>query len=58
MAFQLSGALWRSCHEGNPITLPDLKALDEFDSGFAAARPQLPRYSRTGSKTETGGHEP
>ena len=58
LAFQLSGALWRSSHEGSRITLPDLKALDEFDSGFAAARPQLPRYSRTGSKTETGGHEP
>ena len=58
VAFQLSGALWRSSHEGNQITLPDLRALDEFDSGFAAARPQLPRYSRTGSEAETGGHEP
>jgi hypothetical protein len=58
LAFQLSGALWRSSHEGSRITLPDLKALDAFDCGFAAAQPQLPRYSRTGSKTEMGGHEP
>ncbi len=58
LAFQLSGALWRSSHEGNRITLPDLKVLDEFDSGYAAARPQLPRYSRTGCATETGGHGP
>jgi hypothetical protein len=57
LAFQLSGALWRSSHEGSRITLTDLKALDEFDGGFAAARPQLPRYSRTGSKAEAGGHE-
>lgn len=58
LAFQLSGALWRSSHEGSRITLPDLKALDEFDSGFAAARPQLPRYAGIGCKTATGGHGP
>ncbi len=54
LAFQLSGALWRSSHEGSRITLPDGKALDDFDSGFAAARPQLPRYARTGCNLETG----
>ncbi|MGO8930080.1 MAG: hypothetical protein ACLQU3_24695 [Limisphaerales bacterium] len=58
LAFQLSGALWRSSHEERRITLPDLKAWDEFDSGYAAARPQLPRYSRIGCKTATGGHGP
>lgn len=56
LAFQLSGALWRSSHEGSWIILADMKALDEFDSGFAAARPQLPRYSGIGGKSATGGY--
>jgi predicted dehydrogenase len=58
LAFQLSGALWRSSHGGNRITLPDLKALDEFDSGFAAAQPQLPRYAGSGGEMATGGYGP
>jgi predicted dehydrogenase len=58
LAFQLSGALWRSSHEESRITLPDLKALDEFDNGFATARPQLPRYAGVGGKTASGGHGP
>jgi hypothetical protein len=58
LAFQLSGALWRSSHECSRITLTDLKALDEFDSGYAAAQPHLPRYAGMGGKTATDGHAP
>jgi predicted dehydrogenase len=45
LAYQLSGALWKSSHEQRPIKLADLAALKEFDSGFRRARPTLPRYA-------------
>jgi predicted dehydrogenase len=48
IAFQLSGALWRASHEGRRIELADLPALHSFDSGYRAARPQLPRYQPSG----------
>lgn len=38
LAFQLSGVLWRSCHERRRIDIANLAALNGFDSGFQAAR--------------------
>ena len=34
LAFQLSGALWKSSHEERPIQVADLVALKMFDSGL------------------------
>jgi len=45
LAFQLSGVLWRSSHEQRRIEVPNLQALEGFDSGYRAARPQLPHYA-------------
>lgn len=44
LAFQLSGALWRASHERRRVALPNLTAVQTFDSGYAAAYPHLPRY--------------
>lgn len=46
LAYQLSGALWRSSHERRPLYLANLGALCACDSGYAAALPRLPRYGR------------
>jgi len=43
--FQLSGLLWRSSYENRPIDIPNLEVLQRFDSGFAAEKDRLPRYS-------------
>ena len=43
-AFQLSGALWRSSHEGRRVAIADLAVLNGFDNGFRAAREHLPHY--------------
>ncbi len=51
LAFQLSGALWRSSFEGRRIELADLAAINSFDSGYQAALPGLPRYPASGSKS-------
>jgi predicted dehydrogenase len=45
LAFQLSGALWRSSRERRRIDIADLRALNGFDSGFRAARENLPPYA-------------
>jgi hypothetical protein len=44
LAFQLSGVLWRSSFERRRIELTNLQELNDFDSGYGAARPDLPRY--------------
>jgi len=54
LAFQLSGALWRSSREGRPVEVADLKALDGFDSGFRAALEHLPRYAPAGNSGHDG----
>ena len=52
LAFQLSGALWHASHEGRRIELADLPAVHAFDSGFRAARPGLPRYSTSETRSD------
>jgi predicted dehydrogenase len=52
LAFQLSGALWKSSHEGRVINIPNLEGLNAFDSGFRAAVPHLPRYSPNTGKPD------
>ena len=45
LAFQLSGALWRSSHQRRRLEIAGLPELEAFDSGYRAARPGLPRYA-------------
>ncbi len=47
LAYQLSAVLWKSSRDRRRIDIPDLPALTTFDSGFKAARSQLPRYIDT-----------
>jgi len=56
LAFQLSGALWKSSHEERPIQVADLAALKTFDSGFRLARPNLPRYAASGRESTHDSH--
>jgi hypothetical protein len=50
LVFQLSGALWRSSHDGRRVEIPGLEALSDFDSGFPAACRDLPRYPASRSQ--------
>jgi len=51
LAFQLSGALWRGSHERRRIEIAGLQELHAFDSGYRAALPDLPRYSKSAEDT-------
>jgi len=42
--YQLSSALWRSCHDRREIRLRSGGDLLAFDAGFAAAVPSFPKY--------------
>ncbi|MEK6237016.1 MAG: hypothetical protein N2C14_20095 [Planctomycetales bacterium] len=44
LTYQLSGALWRSSQERGSVRLASMAELLGFDSGFAEARANLPRY--------------
>jgi predicted dehydrogenase len=55
-AFQLSGALWRSSHEGRRIDLADLKALNGFEAGFKAAREKSPPHVAAARETGQADH--
>jgi hypothetical protein len=56
IAFQLSGALWKSSHEQKPIKMNDLAALKAFDSSFRLARPNLPRYAAPAHEPARNSH--
>ncbi|MCL4178164.1 MAG: hypothetical protein KJ072_10545 [Verrucomicrobia bacterium] len=58
LAFQLSGALWKSSHEQEPVKVAALAALKAFDSGFRLARPHLPRYAAPGREPACNSHGP
>lgn len=45
LTYQLSSALWRSCHTGEAIEFSSLEELIAFDAGFAAAAAHFPRYA-------------
>lgn len=45
LTYGLSSLLWRSCHDGAPVTVRDADDLLAFDAGFAAAAATFPRYA-------------
>ncbi len=57
LAYQLSGALWKSSFEGKLVTLRGVEALDEFDSGYGQALPSLPPYAKASRTPNPTGDE-
>lgn len=47
LTYSLSSLLWRSSHDGTPISVGDAGALLAFDARFAAAVGGFPHYTRT-----------
>jgi predicted dehydrogenase len=45
LTYQLSSLLWRSSHEGAPLTRTSARDLLGFDAGFAAAASSFGRYA-------------
>ncbi|MBX6312338.1 MAG: hypothetical protein IRY99_05375 [Isosphaeraceae bacterium] len=44
VTYQLSGALWRSCHDRKEVAFASAEQLDTWDGDFASQIPHLPRY--------------
>ena len=44
LTYQLSSLLWRSGHDGSPLTLANTEDLLGFDAGFSDAVPSFGRY--------------
>ena len=56
VTYQLSSALWRSCRDQKELAFASVEPLNDWDAGFAAEIPHLPRYDKpiTDLLTEEG----